>query len=164
MAFQFQIAAETPESLVFTDECGVNLKVADRLFGWSYCGTHAHTELLCVWGSVSLLVFYPVTIADTNILSSFSVLPALSLDGVVYSNIMKGLYDGNKFVHFVDELTNIMNPYPGKHSVLVMVMDNCKIHHVPAVEEVCAQKYVSSSYLDITNHNIIGYQATVSTP
>ena len=101
-----------------------------------------------------MLVFYPVTIADTDILSSFSVLPALSLEGVVYSDIVKGLYDGDKFVHFVDELTDIMNPYPGKHSVLVM--DNCKIHHVPVVEEVCAQKYVSSSYLNNTNHNIIG--------
>src|SRR6266481_788996 len=112
-----------------------------------------HTELLCVWGSVSLLVFYPVTIADTNILSSFSVILAISLEGVVYSDIMKGSYDGNKFICFVDELNDIMNPYPGKHSVLVM--DNCKIHHVPAVEEVFAQKYVSSSYLNNTNHNII---------
>ncbi|KAF8508968.1 hypothetical protein JB92DRAFT_2651508, partial [Gautieria morchelliformis] len=33
-AFQLQIADETPERLVFTDECGVNLKVADRLMGW----------------------------------------------------------------------------------------------------------------------------------
>jgi len=51
---------------------------------------------------------------------------------------MKGTYDGNKFVQFFEELTDVMNPYPGKHSVLVM--DNCQIHHVPEVEEVCAQK------------------------
>ncbi len=50
MAFQFQIAAETPKSLVFTDECGVNLKVVDRLFGWSYRGTHACTQSYFVCG------------------------------------------------------------------------------------------------------------------
>ncbi|KAF8580924.1 hypothetical protein K439DRAFT_1355624 [Ramaria rubella] len=38
-AFQFLMADETPESLVFTDECSVNLKVVDRLMGWSSWGT-----------------------------------------------------------------------------------------------------------------------------
>ena len=70
---------------------------------------------------------------DTDILSSFSVLLALLLEGVLYSDIKKGTYDGNKFVQFFEELTDVMNPYPGKHSVLVM--DNCQIHHVPEVEE-----------------------------
>ena len=78
--------------------------------------------------------------ADTDIFFSYSVLLALSLEGVIYSDIVKGSYDGKKFVRFVDELMSVMNPYPGKNSVLVM--DNCQIHHVPEVEEVCAAKYV----------------------
>ena len=57
---------------------------------------------------------------------------------VLYSDIMKGMYDGNKLIQFVQELTDVMNLYPGKHSVLVM--DNCQIHHVPEVEVVCARK------------------------
>ncbi|KAF8590326.1 hypothetical protein K439DRAFT_1330687, partial [Ramaria rubella] len=36
--FQFLMEDETPKSLVFTDECSVNLKVADRLMGWSSWG------------------------------------------------------------------------------------------------------------------------------
>ena len=78
--------------------------------------------------------------ADTDIFSSYLVLLALSLEGVIFGDIVKGSYDGEKFVQFVHELTNVMNPYPGKHSVLVM--DNCQIHHVPEVEEVCTTKYV----------------------
>ena len=78
--------------------------------------------------------------ADTDIFFSYSVLLALSLEGVIYSDIVKGSYNGKKFVWFMDELTSVMNPYPGKNSVLVM--DNCWIHHVPEVEEVCATKYV----------------------
>ena len=81
-----------------------------------------------------------LSMADTDIFFSYSVLPALSLEGVIFSDIVKGSYDGKKFVQFVDELMNVMNPYPGKHSVLVMV--NCQICHVPEVEEVCTTKYV----------------------
>ena len=77
---------------------------------------------------------------DTDIFFSYSVLPALSLEGVIYSDMVKGSYDGEKFVRFMNELTSVMNPYPGKNSVLVM--DNFQIHHVPEVEEVCAAKYV----------------------
>ena len=78
--------------------------------------------------------------ADTDIFFSYSVLLALSLEGAIYSDIVKGSYNGKKFVQFVDELTDVMNPYPGKNSVLVM--DNCRIHHVPEVKEVCTAKYV----------------------
>ena len=49
-AFQFQITSESPESLVFMDECTVNLKVADRLYEWSYRGTRAHAESYFVRG------------------------------------------------------------------------------------------------------------------
>ena len=49
--------------------------------------------------------------ADTDIFFSYSVLPALSLEGVIYSDIVKGSYNGEKFVRFVDELTSVMNPY-----------------------------------------------------
>ena len=77
---------------------------------------------------------------DTNIFFSYLVLLVLSLEGVIFSDIVKGSYDSEKFVQFVDELINVMNPYPGKNSMLVI--DNCWIHHVPEVEEVCAAEYV----------------------
>lgn len=35
-------------------------------------------------------------------------------------------------------LLEVMNPYPGPQSVLVL--DNCKIHHVPGVEEMCEER------------------------
>ena len=78
--------------------------------------------------------------ADTDIFFSYLVLLALSLEGVIFSDIVKGSYNGKKFVRFVDELTNVMNPYPGKNSMLVM--DNYWIHHIPEVEEVCTTKCV----------------------
>ena len=50
--------------------------------------------------------------ADTDIFFSYSVLPALSLEGAIFSDIVKGSYDGKKFVWFVDELMNVMNEIP----------------------------------------------------
>ncbi|KAF8577531.1 hypothetical protein K439DRAFT_1364534, partial [Ramaria rubella] len=49
-AFQFMMEDEAPESMVFTDECRVNLKVADRLMGWSFWGTWACVSIYFVHG------------------------------------------------------------------------------------------------------------------
>ncbi|KAJ7875283.1 hypothetical protein B0H14DRAFT_2715899, partial [Mycena olivaceomarginata] len=36
-----------------------------------------------------------------------------------------------------------MNPYPAPRSVLIL--DNCRIHHVDGIEELCNQEASSSS-------------------
>ena len=56
-------------------------------------------------------------------------------DGIIYSHIKIGSYKGDEFLEYLDDLTARMNPYPGPHSVLVI--DNCRIHHVEGVEEIC---------------------------
>ncbi|KAJ3846257.1 hypothetical protein EV368DRAFT_53046 [Lentinula lateritia] len=60
---------------------------------------------------------------------------ALTMDGIIFSNIKLGSYSGDEFLFWLDGLLEVMNPYPGRHSVLVL--DNCRIHHVPGVEERC---------------------------
>jgi hypothetical protein len=54
----------------------------------------------------------------------YSVLPALSLDGILHVNIIEGKYDS--FAEFIEGLLVQMNPFPGSYSVIVM--DNCQIH------------------------------------
>jgi hypothetical protein len=44
---------------------------------------------------------------------------------------------------WLEGLLTVMNPYPGKHGVLVL--DNCRIHHVEGVEEMCEAAQVSIS-------------------
>ncbi|KAJ4466360.1 hypothetical protein C8R41DRAFT_780530 [Lentinula lateritia] len=63
------------------------------------------------------------------------MLPALTMDGMIFSNIKLGSYSGDEFLFWLDGLLEVMNPYPGRHSV--PVLDNCCIHHVPGVEERC---------------------------
>ena len=41
-------------------------------------------------------------------------------------------------MEYLDGLTAEMNPYPAPQNVLVI--DNCHIHHVVGVEELCAAR------------------------
>jgi hypothetical protein len=43
---------------------------------------------------------------------------------------------------WLEGLLEVMNPYPAPNSVLIL--DNCRIHHVEGVEELCAQRWSQS--------------------
>lgn len=66
------------------------------------------------------------------------MLPAITVDGIIYSHIKTGGYNGEEFLQWLTGLLGQMNEYPAPRSVLVL--DNCRIHHVPGVEELCAEK------------------------
>ncbi|KAJ7202543.1 hypothetical protein GGX14DRAFT_370262 [Mycena pura] len=68
-------------------------------------------------------------------LHRYSLLPALSTEGIIYSHIKTGGYNGDQFLLWLEGLLQVMNRYPAKHSILVL--DNCRIHHVDGVEERC---------------------------
>ncbi|KIK25777.1 hypothetical protein PISMIDRAFT_96220, partial [Pisolithus microcarpus 441] len=57
----------------------------------------------------------------------YSIIPTLTLNGIITYNIIEGLVDTEWFIKFLREQMPFTNPYPGPHSVLVM--DNCHIHH-----------------------------------
>jgi hypothetical protein len=56
----------------------------------------------------------------------YSILPALSLDGILDVAVIEGMVNTEVFLEFLRGLTLEMNPYPEKNSVLVM--DNVKFH------------------------------------
>jgi hypothetical protein len=66
------------------------------------------------------------------------MLPAITVNGIIYSHVKVGGYDGAQFIEYLEGLMQVMNPYPAPNSVLVM--DNCKIHHVEGVKELCDQR------------------------
>jgi len=126
-AFQFAISDEPPERLVFVDECAVNILTTYRLNGWSMKGRRSNKRALFGRGN------------------RYSVLPALSLEGIIYATIKQGSFDGEAFITFLRGLLPRMNPYPAPNSVLVM--DNCQIHHVEEVEDICRERGVRLLYL-----------------
>jgi hypothetical protein len=69
----------------------------------------------------------------TNDVHSYSVLPALSLDGVIHVKVVENAFNMQTFNEFIDDLLDKMNPYdPVTHPKnSVIIMDNCRIHKDP---------------------------------
>lgn len=65
------------------------------------------------------------------------MLPVLTVDSIIYSHIKMGAYNGDQFLEWLEGLLEVMNPYPAPNSVLIL--DNCRIHHVESVDELCAE-------------------------
>ena len=61
----------------------------------------------------------------------YSILPALSLDGILHLEVLDHSFSGKEFADFVEGVLNQMQPWPLPNSVLVM--DNASIHKVPGM-------------------------------
>ena len=68
----------------------------------------------------------------------YSILPALSLDGILALEITEGSFTKFKFAEFIDGLLTRMNPFPEPNSVIVM--DNCKIHKSELIQEMIRER------------------------
>ncbi|KAK6997463.1 hypothetical protein R3P38DRAFT_3059166 [Favolaschia claudopus] len=115
--FFMEIGNEPPERLVCADESAVNILTTYRQCGWSFKGLRARKRCCFVRGT------------------RYSLLPALTMDGIIHAHIKIGGYNGAQFLLWLDDVLTVMNPYPARHSVLIL--DNCRIHHVDGVQEKC---------------------------
>ncbi|KAF9787101.1 hypothetical protein BJ322DRAFT_1003074 [Thelephora terrestris] len=104
--------------------------------GWSLVGLRAQRRSHFVRGTRC------VEVSNCRYLALYSprytMLPALSSEGLVYTKIIVGPYDGDSFVRYIENLVEHMNPYPAPKSILLM--DNCSIHHVEGVSELCSAR------------------------
>lgn len=104
-------------------------------------GHHAELFVYVANGMSPSVVAY---IASYNSIFSYSLLPALSLDGILCLDIIEGSFNTSRFAQFIDGLLYVMNPYPGPNSVIVM--DNCNIHKDQTIIEMIEERY-SYSYI-----------------
>ena len=93
------------------------------------------TEISFVGNGKSFSFF---VISRPNPSDRFSLLPELTLNGILHLRIFEGSINGENFKSFLEELLELMNPYPAHNSVLIM--DNCAIHKVPGVRAMIAAK------------------------
>ncbi|KAE9392905.1 hypothetical protein BT96DRAFT_749934, partial [Gymnopus androsaceus JB14] len=63
-----------------------------------------------------------------------SILPAITIDGIVAYNVIPGSVTSCQFLKFLKHHMPLTNPYPGPCSIIIM--DNCSIHHVEEVREL----------------------------
>ncbi|GAO50483.1 hypothetical protein G7K_4607-t1 [Saitoella complicata NRRL Y-17804] len=70
----------------------------------------------------------------------WSVLPALTTEGLKVLRIFQESFNADRFVEFIEEdLLPIIGPFPGPNSVIVL--DNCRIHHDPRVAELLVNQH-----------------------
>ena len=66
------------------------------------------------------------------------MLPALSLDGVLYLTVQQNTYKSDDFVHFINGLLDAMSLYLAEKSVVVM--DNASIHKAACLQPMIEQR------------------------
>jgi len=115
------------EYVVWLDESGIEHENYQRDHGWSFLGQ------ACQRGAVFLRG------------ERFSVLPAVTVDGVVAVDIFKGSVNREMFIKYLKEdLAPVLTPYPGPQSVVIL--DNAAIHHDEEIhaiiEDECGAKLI----------------------
>lgn len=70
-------------------------------------------------------------------MNRYSVLPALSLGGILSVTVVEGSVTGDVYEEFIAKLLEKMQPYPGSNSVLIM--DNAKIHKTDELREMVSR-------------------------
>ena len=76
--------------------------------------------------------------------SRYSILPVLSLDGILHLEVLDHTFTGKEFKDFVTSVLDQMHPWPMPNSVLVI--DNAAIHKVPGICEMVEAWYVIISF------------------
>jgi len=107
--FRDAVLQYDPTQLVSVDEAAVDSRNMNRDFGWSYSGKRARVVSAYERGT------------------RYSVLPAISHDGILHANIVEGSFNAITFRQFISGLLDRMNPFPGINSVILL--DNASIHH-----------------------------------
>jgi transposase len=107
--YQTNLVGIRREQMVFVDETRKDDRTTYRRYGYSARGTPAHGRVAFIRGK------------------SYSILPAITVDGFIATSIVEGSFTMRTFEQFIfyDVLPS-MNPFPGPRSVLIL--DNCRIH------------------------------------
>ncbi|CAD6977372.1 unnamed protein product [Tilletia controversa] len=107
--FSLRISQYTSEQLVFGDETHINARNALRTTGWAPRGERADIQ------------------SDFGRGGRWSLLPALSIDGLIAPMIVEGSITKERFLLWLEYfLLPTMNPFPGRNSILVL--DNASVH------------------------------------
>jgi len=69
----------------------------------------------------------------------YSILPALSLDGIIALEVLDKPFKADTFQQFIEGLLEQMNPWPQRKSVIVM--DNASIHKSEEIRDVVEQRW-----------------------
>ena len=109
-----------PEQLVFADESHFNRLTLRRPYAWAKRSERASRHELQFRGA------------------KYSLLPALSLDGILHLEVVENVVTGSAFRQFVEGLLPQMNKWPLPNSVLIV--DNASIHKVAGIRKLVEER------------------------
>ena len=107
---------------------------------WKPCTT---PRLFYTRNQVSLARQY-VFGSPLHFFNRYSILPAISLDGILHLEVLDHAYSGEEFASFVRGLLDQMQPWPLLNSVIIL--DNASIHKVPGIREMVEERCKIVSY------------------
>lgn len=70
----------------------------------------------------------------------YSLLPALSIDGIISAKIVEGSFTKPLFIQFIADLLTKMQPFLGRN--FVIVMDNARIHKIQEIINMIHERYL----------------------
>ena len=89
-------------------------------------------RIFCMGNKVSMSMCHFISYKSNP--GRYSILPALSLDGILHVEVFDHPINGDNFLSFVEGLVERMQPWPLPNSILIM--DNAAIHCVDGVREM----------------------------
>ncbi|KIN97325.1 hypothetical protein M404DRAFT_88330, partial [Pisolithus tinctorius Marx 270] len=117
--FMNQIAEIVPDPnmLMFGDKAARDLQTLSQRQGHTLKGVCCVKAKVFVWGI------------------QYSIIPIITLDGIITYDIVWGPVTSAHFLKFLWEyVIPLTTPYPGPRSVLVL--DNCRIHHTEDIQKL----------------------------
>ena len=119
LKFMAEISAFDPNMLLWIDETGSDRRNCIRQYGYSLRGVTPVSHKLRVGGK------------------RISAIPILSTEGIEDVYTTTDSVNGDKFEDFICQcLLPIIQPFDGKNTRSVVLMDNASIHHCERVEEI----------------------------
>lgn len=145
-AYLRHIQQYLPEERVYVDESRFDRRTANRTHAWSLAGTRSMKTVFFLRGMRYVDKLFTIQTCHSLVIS-FSILPALSLDGILHVKVVDGSFNSETFLEFIKEVVSKMNPYdPVQHNKnSVLILDNCRIHKDPAIIELVESRYVSNN-------------------
>jgi DDE superfamily endonuclease len=122
-----------PGHLVFADESHFNWLSLRRSYGWAPHGKCAQQRDFFIRGQKYVKEWFRYRYYSL-LINRYSILPALSLDGILHLEVLDHSFTGEEFHSFVEGILDQMQPWPLPN--LVLVLDNASIHKIPGIQEM----------------------------
>ena len=133
---------------MFVDESPFDRQTSIQGKAWALSGHRAIRKCFFVRGKRWVSSLHTVELS-ANFFGSYSLLPALSLDGIIWAKVVEGSFTSIRFQTFIEELLERMQPFPGPNSVIVM--DNARIHKHPDIINTILARFEYSSTINRAN-------------